>query len=544
MKKILLSISMVVVLMAGLLMTTPVKLVLADCVPDGTGGDDVIICDTSTDTGDGGTETDVDTDGVATGTATTADVVVVNEGAAVENCGDVITSDGDLVVFNYGSVYEDCGSDGVDAAGDVFVYNGGDILGGNDGIEASNGIVINDGFIGGDMNFNFDGDGVGIDGIGIVINSDTGYIFSGFEDAVDLGDNSSLVNSGVLDGWSAGAVVGDNSTVINTGAILGFDGAGVEMGDGSTVNNAGDIYGFAGQGVVMYGSGTVDNSGLILGGSEGGFGTIDIYNNSSDDTNNIYNSSTGAIVALGDDMNAIDGDYGSQNVYNDGYIGAVNGLAMNLRGGDDSVTLGAGTVTYFTQCEDISQTLVEHNPAIVDGLMDGGSGIDALTFGLITPDEGAVADLDAYLFSLGGTNTATVNGVDYSYANFELYGINATIYTEGTQKLFDDGVVLAFVSTRIGNGIDVCSGPNGWRVGTIDLTQLANGVMTYSAGNNGWYLNVVSLGGQNYQVYVYDGSGALQHSDFIFDPDLSGFGGGESTTTARGRGGYTEPGRP
>ena len=110
---------------------------------------------------------------------------------------------------------------------------------------------------------------------------------------------------------------------------------------------------------------------------------------------------------------------------------------------------------------------------------------------------------------------ASVEASGYQYTDFET--VRAQTVTLGPTRLYDDGVVLAFTS-KDGNGIDLCSGPNGWRVATIDFDALdtnANG-QRFSAGNQGWFATLTALGNRHYQVRVFDGSGQLQNDAFTF----------------------------
>ena len=124
--------------------------------------------------------------------------------------------------------------------------------------------------------------------------------------------------------------------------------------------------------------------------------------------------------------------------------------------GNDTVTVTTSTVSSGLACGDIPVATVINATPVVNGTIDGAGGNDSLIFSFAT------SDLNA---TLGGAAQA------YSSTNFESVRGSATLYRAGPMRWYDDGVVLAFTS-KDGNGIDVCSGPNGWRVATIDFSLL------------------------------------------------------------------------
>jgi hypothetical protein len=142
----------------------------------------------------------------------------------------------------------------------------------------------------------------------------------------------------------------------------------------------------------------------------------------------------------------------------------------------------------------------------VVGAIDGGAGNDDFQFSYVGYDP-ALAGILAN---------------SYTTANFETTSTNITILVapqataSGATRLYDDGVVLAFTS-KDGNGIDVCSGPMGFKVGTVDFAALEAGQAIFDAGNAGWFLNAVPLGNRQFQVEVYDTNGILQSDDFTFN---------------------------
>lgn len=362
----------------------------------------------------------------------------------------------------------------------VEVYNSGDIVGLN-----GNGINFGDQNIdSGYLENNTGGevwgyeDGANFSGEGVVYND--GLVFGLLDDAVDIGGNGLVVNdvNGVIDGLNNGVNIGGDGLVVNSGEILAYNGDGIDIGGYAIIYNDGFIWG--------------DDEGID---TASGYAT--------------YIYSSGTIIG---NSTAIDtGDYNDVVVLDSGSL-TIGGDddTLELNSGDDTVVLGAGSVSYSAACGNINVTNVDNRAATVIGLMDGGDDTDTLVFSILTPNQGAVNNLDAYLASLGGTNTAAVNGQIYDYANFEYYGINATVYTEGPTRLFDDGVVLGFATS---GGIAVCSGEKGFRAGTVDMVALDNGQREFSAGNDGWFVRVTDLGGGRFEAHIFDGSGKERFND-------------------------------
>jgi hypothetical protein len=91
-----------------------------------------------------------------------------------------------------------------------------------------------------------------------------------------------------------------------------------------------------------------------------------------------------------------------------------------------------------------------------------------------------------------------VNGQTYNYQNFEELNVNATIYTEGATRIYDDGVTLAFA---VADGIQICNGPSGLKAGLIDYGRLTAGQREFEA--NGFVVTLEDVGSQHFKMHVW-----------------------------------------
>lgn len=490
-------------LAAGLAVTAlPAR---ADC-PDGTvGAPDTITCS--------GTDTD-GSDGKGSGGGT--DTWTVDAGATVTNNAYGIAGSGDIQVTNNGTISAPNGP-GIDAADTGNIVNNG-VIQGATGVQISDGTVVNNNTItaGANEGVVFDPSGTQatmvnngfVSGVtsGVANNSGAANLDvtnTGTIEAQNVGiasaGTATINNSGLVDGVLDDAVQTKGDAIINntsTGEIVGGD-DGIEVGGVATISNAGNISGYD-AGVLMLGGGTVVNDGTIQGSY-----AIDASSSSTGVT--VTNNGT-IDASIGYD--GIDGSKYDDTVYNNGTITAADN-ALFLAAGDDTVVLGGGSVGYSTSCGDIAVTNIDAHQATVNGLMNGGVDNDTLVINYFGSDP--MGTLDA------ADGSATVNGSTYNWLNFESLQLHPITYHEGPTRLYDDGVVLAFTSAD-GNGIDVCSGPNGFRAGTIDFATLDPKALgqTFSAGNAGWFVQVWSVEDGLFQVNVFDGNGQLVSDTFTF----------------------------
>jgi len=379
-----------------------------------------------------------------------SDDITINGIVKGEVWGDDATVDGgdDTITVN-GEVGYDVYGDGVDG------YGGEDV------------IIIN-GYVGRDVFGDYISNKFSSDGADdVIVVSSTGIVEGSVEGdwAYGFGGNDSIT----VDGYVGGYVVGDDTT--NDGGD-----------DVITIN--GIVEGFVSGDYTNYGGG---NDTIIINGSVGGY---------------VAGDDSGGCG--GDDLIIINGHVAG-DVYGDfdgcGHPG-VAPSAVAIGGGNDTVVLGAGSVSYSTQCESFSVTTVNYDPATVAGIIDGDAsyvnGYDTLVFSILAANDEEVDALDAYLASLGGNAQGHINGVDYTWTNFEAYDIYATVFDQGATKMYDDGVTLAFA---LADGIQVCNGPSGLKAGLIDYGRLTAGQREF--GDNGFIVTLEDLGSQHFKVHVW-----------------------------------------
>ncbi|WPO99980.1 autotransporter domain-containing protein [Pseudomonas sp. HR96] len=248
-----------------------------------------------------------------------SDGIKTGANAALYNWGEISTGDSHTDSDKFDGV-------DVDSASNVTIYNHGLISGGRHGITADNDATLyNDGTV-----IGRNGSGFGSDGNGSVVNHGlisgdySGLKANGDGDGVDIDLVAHIENYGTIRGTGAGGV--DKNGFTNHSE-------GIAIGGGYVYNAAGALVSGA------------DNAMLVDDGSSGGgvaathlenYGTIEGRN--------------GFGVQL-------KGDF-ADSVINGGLISGSNGLALDLGGGDDSLTLRSAS--RFV------------------GLVDGGSGYDQL----------------------------------------------------------------------------------------------------------------------------------------------------------------------
>ncbi|WP_417660847.1 autotransporter outer membrane beta-barrel domain-containing protein [Pseudomonas sp.] len=249
---------------------------------------------------------------------------------------DAMRLGANATVINYGEISsgdmtdDEAKFDGIDfdESSGGKVENHGLISGGRHGITTDIGaelINYEDGVI-----IGRNGSGFGSDGDGKVINygritgSYNGIAANGDGDGVDIDGQGYIDNRGTIEGTGAG---GEKDGAANTGE-------GIAMGGGTIINREGATISGAANAVLIDDSAT--------GGAP--FAT--------------FLENHGSILGLNGDGVRIIGDQ-ADSVINNGLISGASGLALDLGGGDDSLTLGAG-----------SQFV---------GLVDGGAGRDSVT---------------------------------------------------------------------------------------------------------------------------------------------------------------------
>jgi hypothetical protein len=228
-------------------------------------------------------------------------------------------------------------------------------------------------------------------------------------------------------------------------------------------------------------------------------------------------------------MNAgITTGYGDDSITNNGEIEAYWGLyniAITTGDGDDVVELGSNS---FTAADDyVAIDMGYDDDTVIVRAGETARVNSSTTCGNITVEEVVISEASAatvyglidgsdgydnFFFSYTGYNSYSGGSGDYDIDNFEnvnnSYTLLAAPGASGAARLYDDGVVLAFATD---GGVAVCAGEAGFRAGTIDVAALDAGQTTFSA--NGWSIQLVALGGGQYEVHLFDGAGVEHFND-------------------------------
>jgi outer membrane autotransporter protein len=327
------------------------------------------------------------------------DAMRVGSNATITNYGTLTASD----MINADAKYDGIDFD-VSTGGTV--YNHGLISGGRHGITTDKGATLvnyEDGVI-----IGRNGSGFGSDGDGSVTNYGriTGA-FSGL--GLDDGDDDGI-DDPVPTGDGDGVDIDGQGTIDNYGIIEGIGAGGFKDGAANTS-----------EGIAMGGGSIVNHSGATISGAANGILIDDSAAGGAPYATLLENY--GSIYGLDGDAVRIIGTQ-ADSVINGGLISSIGGVALDLGGGDDSLTLRAG-----------SQFV---------GLVDGGAGSDTLTLN------------DAAGGSFGDSQ------------NFEWLDVRSGIWTLTSDDFSEGG--------EVASGAELVNGGN---IGGT-LTVLAGG--TYSGG--------------------------------------------------------------
>ncbi|MEO1548947.1 MAG: VPLPA-CTERM sorting domain-containing protein [Pseudomonadota bacterium] len=261
------------------------------------------------------------TDGKAKVEATDADAIRVDKGTATDP--SIVTNDGNIIG----------GSDGVQGKDYLVVNNnaGGTITAAKNGVEAEG------------------RDNVTVTNFGLIDAAAKGI--RARPDGADGGSDNTLVNVGTVRAGTEGFEAGDTATVVNTGLIEAGEDA-VQVGNGADIQNlAGGVIRsnglfdpdegkMVGDAIDMD-SGTVYNEGEILSAVDA---AIDFDGNETG-IGEIINTQTGVIrgaQGITVEKGPVEpANVSAQIIENYGVIEATNGLALDLGLGDDAYTHGA-----------------------------------------------------------------------------------------------------------------------------------------------------------------------------------------------------------
>ncbi|MEQ9032102.1 MAG: DUF11 domain-containing protein, partial [Aggregatilineales bacterium] len=410
-----------------------VSVVSGDFCPDGTAGNDTIVCSVSPPVG---SNTDGNVDGGAG-----EDNITINEGVTVAGILGEVDTDSDATVMN--------GSD------DTIINNG------------QAGIIWGDGTPYGD---DYDsGLTTSIGGDDVIHNTSTGFVETNI-----AGD--------ILGAYSA---TNGNDTITNDGHV-----GGVIIGDGTST------YEVIGGNDIIYNSGNVDAF-IAGDGVEAVAGELRAGDDSIINTGMVSESIYGdwfisafeeAVVLAGEDIINNLGTVG-ENIYGD-YVGYYNGEVEpygNTPTGEGAVDIitNSGTVggTIFAEGGDDTVILQDGANGSGDNILplDGGIGIDTLRFeftGLTIQQVGNILDADP------ANGSVTINGQTFTFVDFE--SIEVPNYVPGALTQL---APIGTITTAYGNPTYSWSDRNvasyELYVGRVDNTQVINPTVSRTGICNG-----------------------------------------------------------
>jgi hypothetical protein len=239
---------------------------------------------------------------------------VINTATGTITSGkDAINSGGDVVVVNDGTITAD--DEAVQSDGEVDLTNSGTITAGDKGITGTGARLINSGdFITVDKTIDVDNaDNVYVD--------NSGLIRSTGDEAVEAGDDATVINTGTIEALDDAVQVGQNGMITNSGRIANIGGAGDDPQDAIDID-----------------SGTVINQtgGEILSTFDAAI-DFDAGPGGGQITNEVGATISGTVGVLTDGANT-----GGQTVENAGRITGTSGVALDLGEGNDEAILSGG----------------------------------------------------------------------------------------------------------------------------------------------------------------------------------------------------------
>jgi hypothetical protein len=420
----------------------------------------------------------------------------IDSNATFDNSGTITAGSG-AALYGGGSIYLSNAASGT-------------ISGGDFGVDAGSGTVINAGVIAGTASI-----GVSIGDYSNVTNA-AGATISGGDFGVDAGNYLTLVNDGVVAGTaSMGLFIGDYSNVTNAaGATISGGTYGIDAGNYLTLANDGVIAGTASMGLFIGDHSSVTNTaGATISGGAYGIDAGNYLTVVNDGVitgtasmglfigNNVYvsNASGGTIsgstfgIDAGNGVTVLNAGsvsasgtagvgiylYGGGSVTNaaGAYIGGYRGIGAN----------GAATIDNFGV---IQGSTVGGGTAIGLGAIYGGAGIYLYAGGSVTNEAGGTISGYVGVYASGG-GTVTNSGV------IEATG-NSTIAFGGF-FFFNAGVVLRYGGELVNTAGATISGSLGALAAYGSITNEASGVIS------GTYLGV-AIGGPSATTLANSGA--------------------------------------
>lgn len=337
--------------------------------------------------------------------------------------------------------------------------------------------------------------------------TNSGTVSGEGDDGISLLGGGSVVNSGRIEGLAGLQADGVQIQFAGDQAT----GAGPKQSGRITNLAGGEIVG-ARYGAIVAGGGTVDNAGLI----EGGVTGLLIVDQARTGT-------VGSMINSGEIVGGVLMDVDSGNANNSGSITSSTGIAFTSV---QAITLtNAGTITgggdTAIQLSSGDDTLVLNTGSNIDGIVDGGAGID-------------LARLS------GTTDTRTITQVVADLSAFETLSVEDGYWVAGI-----DGFAVADVRIAAGAALEALqTAPNGEiAVDMLAVTNEGTLVLNTGSGDAPLELDGVTVTGTGAVRLTGDGivvqsDAGLQHSGGTFVESgtlvVTGTLGGVVTTSGTG----------
>ena len=241
--------------------------------------------------------------------------------------------------------------------------------------------------------------------------------------------NDTIINNGTVEsivGDSYDGVGTGNDTIINNG-IVNYD-IYADGGNDTVINNGEAEYVFGAEGDDL-----IVNNGTINSAFEGGDGNDTLVNNGVANTTITGDNSEGlgngndSIINNGLVTQNIVGDSdfedssGNDTIINTGQVyGTIYGDSETANGSGNDLIVNSGTINGGIEAGGGDDYVALSNFGVVNGLVNGDSGFDTLEFDITSSDYDQLLEWADQIFAANPNGgTITLNGVTYTWANFE-----------------------------------------------------------------------------------------------------------------------------
>lgn len=371
-------------------------------------------------------------------------------------------------------------------------------------------------------------------------NYDSAHYDVGDGDGVDVDGITTLYNHGIIRGLGANGVGSDTLTnhpegvSIGGGTIINYSGAEITGGalDGSGIEGHGILVDNSSSGNAFAAT-SITNSGLIRGTTGYAIKMISTFDNT------VTNNAGGTIRGAGDAGTvgaAIQTGSGNDTLSNAGTITGDNGKAIDLQGGNDTLTITGGSIT---------------------GDIDGGTGTNTASINPGTGNTfsyaGAISNFSSVDISSGNvilsgastySGSTTVNGtLSVTNTTGSATGsgsvlvntggmLNGTGSIGGSVSLANGGILspgLSAGTLGIGGSLSLVSGSHlAFDVGSLSDLVNITGALSYTGGG-ATIFDIVDSGGltagADYTLMNYGSTSGLSLSNLSFGSTPAGFTG-------------------